>query len=85
MSYSSVIKSFRFSTTDYSIVELASAAKLTQYFLPGIDFFFTKHIANILTESTNFLSEAFQIRLLWYSSGRAVISDTLPKSNTRFG
>ena len=39
----------------------------------------------ILTESIDILSAAIQIRLLWYSNGQAVISDTLPKSNTRFG
>ena len=37
------------------------------------------------TESTNILRAAIQIRLLWYSSDQVVISDTLPKFNTRSG
>ena len=40
MSYSSAVESFRFSTTDYCTVELASAAKLTQYSLRGREIIF---------------------------------------------
>ena len=39
----------------------------------------------ILKECTICLSTGIQIRLMWYSSGRAVISDTLSKSNTGLG
>ena len=36
MSYSSAVENFRFSTTDYCTVELASSAKLTLYSLRPI-------------------------------------------------
>ena len=66
---------FNFSTTDYSTVELASVAKRSQYSLQGkgSDFLMARRGHNLKV-----------YKLLWYSSGRAVIKETiLPNSNTR--
>ena len=71
-----VLYRFLISVTDYYTVKLASAAKLTQYSLRG------KREVVLQMEHRGETSRV--LKLLWYSSGRAVISDTtLSNSNTR--
>ena len=66
--YSSPVENFRFSTTDYCAVELASSAKLTQFFCEeGKSFSHETSQTLMLTQSTNIPRETIQIRpLLWY-------------------
>ena len=79
MSYSSAVEKFWFSTTDYCTIELASAAKRTQYSLQEREVLFriTHRGHLMLTESTSDQSTVVVER-------RAVVTDiTLPNSNTR--
>ena len=65
---------FNFDTTDYSTVELASAAKLTRYSLREKESHFSDSTSRAYPQRVQIIAVL--------SSGRAVISDTLPKSNT---
>ena len=75
---SSAVENFSFNTTDYCCTRSRALASYK-----GSHFLQHTSRTLLLTESAISPSAAVQTRLLWYSSGRAYISDTLPKSNTR--
>ena len=76
--------SFQYNGLMYCIACVTSEAYTVLFARKGSHFSHDTSRTLMLTESTNILSAAIQIRLLWYSSGGAVISDTPLKFKIRF-